>query len=293
MPRNEEKRCPQCGGQIDYFGSCRKCGREWSPTLAYDEEPTGKPEGSEQHDAYVKDKQRGRKPTRNKNTKNPKKAKRVATLPAKFADWEIDPDRDSETEVIRKRSLMRLDSRKIYNAMGLSVRAHENQKSALLWFERLWEFLEEDERSLLGPVVESMKVSYVGVRNLAQLKVREAAEMEIVMEKAHKLARKARLRLLAEDAKKKAKDKKAGKKPTELLGPFGPYTPEGPQGPGQPPGLGHVVPIMPGQDTEGFSTPEPVAIPPDKLLAFAKERLSGLDKEKRQRRKAKDPAQDE
>ncbi len=292
MPRNEGKQCPQCGGKIDYFGSCKKCGREWTESLAYDEEVTGKPAG-QQHDAYVKENQRGRKPTRNKNTKNPKRAKRVSTLPSKFADWEINPDRDSETEVIRKRSLMRLDSRKIYNAMGLSVRAHENQKSALLWFERLWEFLEEDERSLLAPVVESMKVSYVGVRNLAQLKVREAAEMEIVMEKAHKQARKARLRLLEEDAKKKAKDKKAGKKPTELLGPFGPYTPEGVTGPGQPPGLGHVVPIMPGQDTEGFSTPEPAAIPPDKLLEHVKASLKNLDVEKKRRRKAKDPAEDE
>lgn len=291
MPRNAEKRCPQCGGQIDYFGSCRKCGREWTEKLEIDEQAAGKPEG-QQHDAYVKE-QRGKKLARSRNTKNPKRAKRAALkLPEKFAEWMIDPVRDSETEVIRKRSLMRLNSRKIYNAMGLSVRSHENQKAALLWFERLWEFLEEDERAALAPVVESLKVSYIGVRNLAQLKVREAAEMEIVMEKAHKQARKARLRLLEEDAKKKARDKKTGKVPKELIGPWGPYEP-GAAGPSQPPGLGHVVPIMPGQDTEGFSTPEPAVIPPEKLLSFAKERLANLDKEKKQRRKAKDPEQGE
>jgi hypothetical protein len=288
MPRNAEKRCPQCGGPIDYFGSCRKCGREWTEKLEVDEQATGKKEG-EQHEPFVKE-QRGKKPARNRNTKNPKRAKAAAKLPEKFAEWMIDPVRDSETEVIRKRSLMRLDSRKMYNAMGLSVRAHENQKAALLWFERLWEFLEEDERSKLAPIVESLKASYIGVRNLAQLKVREAAEMEIVMEKAHQQARKARLRLLDEDAKKKARDKKAGKVPKELIGPWGPYEPG--KGPSDPPGLGHVVPIMPGQDTGGFSTPEPAVIPPEKLLAFAKERLANLDKEKKQRRKPKDPEQE-
>src|SRR5271157_151457 len=291
MPRNEEKRCPACGGKIDYFGSCRKCGREWSPKLQVDEQAAGKPEG-QQHDAFVKE-QAGMKPSRNKHTKNPKRSRKAPRLPEKFAEWMIDPVRDSETVVIRKRSLMRLDSRKMYNAMGLSVRAHENQKAALLWFERLWEFLDEDERTPLAPIVESLKASYIGVRDLAQVKVREAAQMEIEMEKAHKQARKARLRFLAEDAKKQARDKKTGKKPKELIGPWGPYEPGGPNGPGVPPGLGHVVPIMPGQDTEGYGTPEPVVIPPEKLLDFAKERLANLDKEKRQRRKAKDPDQDE
>jgi hypothetical protein len=293
MGKNSDKRCPQCGGTIDYFGSCRKCGREWSTTLQPDEQATGKPEG-EQHKPFVEDPAK-KPPTRTRFTKNKdRRASKPGKLPERFADWMIDPVRDGDTEIIRKRSLMRLDSRKIYNAMGLSVRAHENQKAALIWFEKVWEFLDDDERGLLAPTVEALKAAYGGVRDLAQAKVRLAAEMEIVLEKAHKDARKARLRILAEDAKKQAKDKKAGRKPKELIGPWGAYVPEGPEGPGQPPGLGHVVPIMPGQDTEGYGNPVPVVIPPDKLLEVAKERLKGLDKEKRAARKKKfrDPDQE-
>ena len=39
-----DKRCPQCSGEIDFFGSCRKCGREWSESLEDEEKSVGLPD---------------------------------------------------------------------------------------------------------------------------------------------------------------------------------------------------------------------------------------------------------
>jgi hypothetical protein len=275
MAKNQDKRCPQCGGQIDYFGSCRKCGREWSERLELDEQAAGKPEG-EQHDAYVKD-QRGKKPTRNRNTKNPKRSRKAPRLPEKFAEWMIDPVRDSETEIITKRSLMRLDSRRAYVALGLSVQAYDAQKRALLCLSRLEDVLDEEDRQTISPTIGLLKRAFADLDIVRRVKTVEMAEMEMALEKAHSAARKARLRLLAKEAKK-------SKERIDAVQGVG-----GPQGPGRPPGLGHVVPILTGQDTEGFSTPEPAVIPSADLLEKAKERLMGIDKEKLARKKRSDP----
>src|SRR5579863_6847061 len=142
MPdKNAHKRCPQCGGEIDYFGSCRRCGREWSEGLEEDEAAEGLPDG-QQHPSEVKP-QPTKKLRRNRFTKSSKKA---AASDDKYALWRIDSANDDDTEIIRKRSLMRLDSRKIYNQMGLSLRAHEAEKAALLWLSRLWDFLSDEEQ---------------------------------------------------------------------------------------------------------------------------------------------------
>src|SRR5271170_7740267 len=130
MADNSSKRCPQCGGAIDYFGSCRRCGREWSESLEEEEIAEGLPEG-QQHPAEVKPPAKTSR-KRNRFTKSSQGPKATAAAD-KYALWRIDASRDDETEIIKKRSLMRLDSRRTYNAMGLSLRAHEAQKAALLW----------------------------------------------------------------------------------------------------------------------------------------------------------------
>src|SRR5271157_1460742 len=198
MPDNANKRCPQCGGAIDYFGSCRRCGREWSDGLEDEEIAEGLPEG-QQHPSEVKPPSKKR--TRTRYTKNSS----ASSPEDKYLQWQI-TDRDNETEIINKRSLMRLDSRKTYNAMGLALRAHEAEKGALLWLTRLWAFLSEEEQVALTPALEHLKRSFVDIKNVAQAKVNEAAKMELEMDKAHKSARRARLRLMDAQAKQRAKD---------------------------------------------------------------------------------------
>lgn len=251
MAKNDNKRCPQCGGSIDYFGSCRRCGREWTKELEEDEIAEGLPEG-EQHPSEIKSK--SKKPRKNRWTKS-------STSEDRFKLWRIDGN-ENETEIINKRSLMHLESRKTYNAMGLALRSHEALKAAILWLSRLWEFLSEDEQKALAPALEHLKRGYVDVKLAAQFKVNETAKMEIEMEKALKAARTQRIKLLAAEAKKKAKE--AAKKE-----------------------------ITPGEDTEGLNLPDPVTIDPkalndltaDDLLELAKAKLANLDQEKALRKR--------
>jgi hypothetical protein len=253
MPDNKSKRCPQCGGGIDIFGTCRKCGREWSEELEEDELADGLPEG-QQHPPEVK--QVGtHKPRRNRFTKSSESTD-------KYSLWRIDTANDDNTEIIRKRSLMRLDSRNVYNAMGLSLRAHEAQKAALLWLSRLWPFLSDEEQKALTPAVEHLKHGFADLKIVAQSKVNEAARMEIALEKEHKAARTARIRIVGEDNKRRQKE-------------------------------AAVKQITPGEDTEGFGVPDLVSIDPKALeqlshadlLELAKAKLSNLDQEKALRRR--------
>jgi hypothetical protein len=256
MADNKDKRCPICTGEIDFFDTCKKCGREWSEGIEPEEKAVGLPEG-EQHPAEVKQVKVGSRQTRFTKTKAALEGKEFATLAPdvapKFLPWMIDPANDDDNEIVRKRSLMRLDSRKIYNAMGLSVRAHDAQKAALLWLTRLWEFLSDEEKRVLEPTLTRMKADFSELRLVAQAKISDAAKMEHAMEKAHKQARQARVRIVDEERRKKA-----------------------------------ALEFRPGEDTEGFSTPEPATIDPkaldtmtrEELLELAKTRLANLDKEK-------------
>jgi hypothetical protein len=264
MPdKNAHKRCPQCSGEIDYFGSCRRCGREWSEGLEEDEAAEGLPEG-QQHPSEVKPKPT-KKLRRNRFTKSSKKA---TASDDKYALWRIDSANDDDTEIIRKRSLMRLDSRKIYNQMGLSLRAHEAEKAALLWLSRLWDFLSDEEQRAITPAIDHLKRSFADVRVVAQAKVNEAAKMEIELEKEHKAARTARLRLINAATKKRVEAAKQ---------------------------------ITPGQDTEGMNLPDPATLDPkaleslsqEDLLELAKAKLGNLDQEKALRRRAERPVDDD
>ena len=260
MADYKNKRCPQCGGAIDYFGSCRRCGREWTEKLEEDELAEGLPEG-QQHPSEVKTPAKTR--TRTRYTKN---SSAKTAEPDKYALWQI-TDQDDETEIIKKRSLMRLDSRKTYNQMGLALRAHEAQKASLLWLSRLWEFLSEAEQQALTQTLEMLKRGYADLKLVAQSKVNEAAKMEIELDKAHKSARRARLRLM--DAEKRRKE-------------------------------AATVQIKPGEDTEGYGIPDLATIDPkaleqlshEELLELAKAKLANLDQEKALRKRSERLADD-
>lgn len=263
MGKNDDKRCPQCSGAIDYFGSCRRCGREWTDELEDDEVAEGLPKG-QKHPSVVKP-SKSKKSPRNRFTKSSKKADASTD---KHTLWRIDAANDDDTEITRKRSLMRLDSRKTYNTMGLSLRAHEGAKAALLWLSRLWEFLSDEEQIALTPALEHLKRGYADLKLVAQSKINEAARMEIEMDKEHRAARTARIRLIG-DAKK-AKEAAAKQ-------------------------------IMPHEDTEGFGVPEPATLSPEalaqkspeELLELAKLRLANLDQEKALRQRSDQSADED
>ena len=92
---------------------------------------------------------------------------------------------DDETEIIRKRSLMRLDSKRSYSALGLISRAYDTQRGTLLWLKHLTEFLDEEEREALAPTFDILKRVFSDITRLKQIKAFNVAEMEIALEKAH------------------------------------------------------------------------------------------------------------
>jgi hypothetical protein len=249
MADETKKQCPQCNGQIDFFGSCRKCGRQWSEDLELGEKAFGLPEG-EQYKSVVK-KIGPHTPRKNRFTKSKgalagKDFKTFAPeVPLKYQNWQINAT-DDVTEIVKKRALMRLDSRKLYSALGLSVRASDCQKATLSSLSRMWEFLDEEERKIITPTMERLKITLGEIQKVCEKKIIETSEMEKALEKARMSARKARVRIATDEQKAQIAAKL----------------------------------IIPGEDTEGLSDPEPQNISPSALLEQAKEKLLALDKEK-------------
>jgi hypothetical protein len=263
--------CPKCGGPIDYFNTCRNCGRGYTPELSESE----KLELEEERQAAA---ERGEEPeldtisglaaAANILGEEPKKVgtPRYSRLPKTYKDWQI-IDSDSDTEISRKRSLMRLDNRKVYNAMGLAVRAHENQRMVLITLSRLYEFLDDDERAKFSVSAEKLKQAMADLTKLRVEKIAAAAEMERAMAEEYQAARHARLSRLVEVPKKKRK--KAGKFSGVVM-----------------PGLTQVT--DPGADTEGFETAPQIALDPETLMQQVKERLALRDKEVQKKEELED-----
>jgi|SRR5579863_41240 len=237
------RQCPACYGPIDYFNTCRRCGRGWTPELSPTEllerqQSARDPEDEEPEPALlVGDREAAL--AREKEEIIGKKAKVVGSkkkhLPASFKLWEIH-DGDNDSEITRKRSLMRLDSRKIYNQMGLAMRAYQNQKGVMLWLTRLWEYLDEKERTAFAPTAELLKQGMIGLAELSAAKVELAAEMEQILLKEQRKVRIARAAAQAIDTLARAKAK-LGTKLTN-----------------------------PGADTEGFETVDLAELDPEELM---------------------------
>jgi hypothetical protein len=130
------------------------------------------------------------------------------SLPFKF-QIEIDDATDDEPEVIRKRALLRLNSRKVYDLMGVSVKAQEAQKAAVGWLTRLADEMDIDdptlqqERNALIPLIMSMQDSLKKLTAIRQVKVKQAEQMEEIATKARRKAGAVRSRIA-----KKAQDER-------------------------------------------------------------------------------------
>lgn len=260
MADNSTKQCPQCGGEIDIFGSCRRCGREWSEGLEEGEQGAGLPAGL-QHPSK-------KTPTKPKTIRTRYTKNRRAADGSKFDLWQIDVANDTETEIIHKRSLMHLDTRKMYSTLGLSLRARRSQKEALLWLSQLGELLPEEDQKRLAPTLMLLKRGFADVEALTQHKMAETAIMEKALEQAHSTARVARMKLIKVERDKLAKTM-----------------------------------LLPGQDSEGMAVPTPQTIKPedlddpellkklkqDELLELAKARLANLDSEKLLKKRTEKP----
>lgn len=240
------RQCPACFGPIDYFNSCRRCGRPWTPELSEAEklEQVESPRDVEEPEtALVGEREAALE--RDEEEILGKAAKVVGTkkkknLPPSFKLWEIH-DGDSDAEITRKRSLMRLDSRKIYNQMGLSMRAYQNLKATMLSLTRLWGFLDEPEREAFAPTAEFLKQGMMGLAELSSKKVALAAEMEEILLREE---RKARMVRMAKQTIKDAIRRKATKVTT------------------------------PGADTEGYETVDLAELDPEELMEQVRVQLA-------------------
>jgi len=246
------RECPACYGPIDYFNSCRKCGRGWTPELTETEkleqsEAKRDPEDEEEKPALV-----GERKTpleRDKKEITGKKAKVVGTKKNNpFKLWEIQ-DGDNDAEISRKRSLMRLDSHKVYNQMGLVMRAYQNQKAVMISLTRLWGFLDEDERDEFSPTADLLKQGLMGLAKFSAKKVDLAAAMEDAL-----LKERRRIHVI-----RGAKDaiSLAAKKATKLT--------------------------TPGADSEGFETIDLADLDPDELMEQVRIQLALKQKQKKSR----------
>ena len=244
--------CPACGGPIDYWNTCRQCGRAWTAELteteklemADKENTKDLTEEDEEEGELKKLSDRESPMIRSEEELSGKIAKKLApdARNPKGRVWEIE-EGDSETVISRKRSLMRLDSRKVYNAMGLAVRAQEGQRGVLLWLSRLWEFLDEDDRKSFAPTAELLKRAMVELTKLRKTKVDAAVEMEQRVNKEQSRARQVRYATAKVSGGKKKRASKT--KVTE-----------------------------PGADTEGYETAPLVDLDPNELMEQVKERMA-------------------
>jgi hypothetical protein len=238
--------CPKCFGPIDYFNTCRQCGRPWTPTLTKAEiqEMEAAERGEESEDPEpVLVGERESALEREKEEIIGKVAKPVGTkkknASPQFKHWEID-DGDDDTEIIRKRSLMHLDTRKVYNQMGLAMRAYQTQKKVLICLSNLWGFLDEPERNAFAPTAEMLKQGLIGLAELSSKKVNLAAEMEEALVREKRKARTVRSAKSVINA--------AIKKATKVT--------------------------TPGHDSEGFETVDLKDIDPEELMEQVKIQLA-------------------
>jgi hypothetical protein len=127
-------------------------------------------------------------------------------LPFKYR-VEIDPDKDNETEVIRKKSLLNLNSRRVYMQMGCAVKAYNSMRETAKWIANLFQNMDDEDRTAAAPVFMGMEGMLYALENLSNQKIAEAVKMEEVVERERKRARAARMRLarISTDKSNKAK----------------------------------------------------------------------------------------
>lgn len=238
--------CPKCFGPIDYFNTCRQCGRPWTPTLTKAEiEEAARGESEDPEPVLVGERESALE--REKEEIVGKVVKPVGikkkNAPPIFKHWEIN-DGDDDTTIVQKRSLMRLDARKVYNQMGLAMRAYQTQKKVLICLSNLWGFLDEPERDAFAPTAELLKQGLMGLAELSSKKVNLAAQMEEALVREKRKARTVRSAKGVIDA--------AIKKATKMT--------------------------TPGHDSEGFETVDLADLDPEELMEQVKIQLAQRDR---------------
>lgn len=118
---------------------------------------------------------------------------------------EIDPEVDDEIEVARKRALLRLNTTRFYNQMGLAVKAHESLLDSARFINNLLEHVEDEEKAALKPIIEGLSILQTELEKLRKAKVSQALKMEEILDKSRKQARAVRQKV---DEKSKEKLKK-------------------------------------------------------------------------------------
>jgi hypothetical protein len=124
----------------------------------------------------------------------PRKELPVRKLPFKL-QVAIDTNKDGETEITNKRSLLRLNSTRVYNQMGCAARLHEYQRLACYWIDQLIRETPEDEQPVLLELDAQMKRALAALREIKQKKIDLAVEMEQIQEKAFRDSRTARMNI--------------------------------------------------------------------------------------------------
>ena len=119
---------------------------------------------------------------------------RPRELPFKFRT-DIDPEHDGETEISRKRSLMRLNTQRIYMQMGCTAHAFLSLTASVKWLARLSENVDEEEREGVAPLLEMAKAVLGKAGEFNRKKIAQSVSMEEEVSGAIRKTRKARLRL--------------------------------------------------------------------------------------------------
>jgi hypothetical protein len=126
-------------------------------------------------------------------------------IPFKFR-VDIDPEKDNEVEVSRKRALLRLNSQRVYMQMGCAVKAHNSMRETAKWIANLFENMDEEDRTAAASVFMRIEGLLFGLENLSNQKILQAVNMEELVERERRRAQAARVYLsrIAADKYKKA-----------------------------------------------------------------------------------------
>ena len=132
---------------------------------------------------------------------------KAGEVPFKFR-VDTDPEQDNETEISRKRSLLRLNSQRVYMQMGCAVKAYNSMKETAKWIANLFENMDEEDRATCAPVFMGMEGMLFGLESLSNQKIAQAIKMEEMVEEERKRVRAARMRLakVSLDKSKKANE---------------------------------------------------------------------------------------
>src|SRR5208282_1480429 len=98
-------------------------------------------------------------------------------IPFKFRA-DIDPEHDTETEISQKKSLLRLNSQRVYMQMGCAVKAYNSMKETAKWIANLFENMDDEDRAACAPVFLGMEGMLFALENLSNNKITQAVKME-------------------------------------------------------------------------------------------------------------------